>query len=163
MAPTTSHEYTATVEWRRGVAEPFTDLKFSRAHTWTFDGGVAVPASSSPLSVRVPMSREDAVDPEEALVAALSSCHMLTFLYLAARKGFVVESYDDTAVGVITKNERGKLYMSTVALRPRVVFADDRHPSAVELAELHHHAHEECYIANSVLTEVVVEPQPAAA
>jgi organic hydroperoxide reductase OsmC/OhrA len=153
-----AHEYMATVSWRRGKNEPFTDIKFSRAHTWAFDGGVTVAASSSPLSVRLPLSRADAVDPEEALVAALSSCHMLTFLYLAAKQGFVVESYDDAAVGVMTKNERGKLFISKVALRPRIVFSGAKQPSDVELAQLHHHAHEECYIANSVLTEVVVEP-----
>ncbi|HEY1244193.1 MAG TPA: OsmC family protein [Hyphomicrobiaceae bacterium] len=152
-----AHEYTATIAWKRGADEAFIDVKFSRAHTWAFDGHVTVPASSSPLSVRVPFSRADAVDPEEALVAALSSCHMLTFLYLAARQGFVVDSYDDAAVGVMTKNERGKLYVSKVTLRPRIVFSGAKRPSDPELAQLHHHAHEECYIANSVLTEVVVE------
>jgi organic hydroperoxide reductase OsmC/OhrA len=151
-----AHEYTATVTWKRGSGEAFTDIKFSRAHSWSFDGGVTMPASSSPLSVRVPFSRTDAVDPEEALVAALSSCHMLTFLYLAARQGFVIDSYDDNAVGVMTKNERGKLYLSKVTLRPRIAFSGARQPTAAELAELHHHAHEECYVANSVLTEVVV-------
>lgn len=152
-----AHEYTATVSWKRGPDEPFTDIKFSRAHTWSFDGGVTVPASSSPLAVRVPFSRADAVDPEEALVAALSSCHMLTFLFLAARQGFVVDSYEDAAVGIMTKNERGKLYVSKATLRPRIAFSGAKQPSDAELAQLHHHAHEECYIANSVLTEVVVE------
>jgi organic hydroperoxide reductase OsmC/OhrA len=155
-----AHEYTATVSWKRTASEPFTDIKFSRAHTWSFDGGVTVPASSSPLSVRVPLSRADAVDPEEALVAALSSCHMLTFLYLAAKQGYAVDSYDDAAVGVMTKNERGKLFVSKVTLRPRIVFSGDKTPSDTELAQLHHHAHEECYIANSVLTEVVVSDPP---
>jgi organic hydroperoxide reductase OsmC/OhrA len=155
-----AHEYTATISWTRGSSEPFTDNKYSRAHTWAFDGGVTVPASSSPLSVRLPMSRADAVDPEEALVAALSSCHMLTFLYVAAKQGYVVESYDDNAVGTMTKNERGKLFVSKVALRPRIVFSGAKQPSAAELAELHHHAHEECYIANSVRTEVVVSDPP---
>jgi organic hydroperoxide reductase OsmC/OhrA len=153
-----AHEYKAAISWKRGSGEAFTDIKFSRAHQWSFDGGVTVPASSSPLSVRVPLSRADAVDPEEALVAALSSCHMLTFLYFAAKQGFVVDAYDDEAVGVMTKNERGKLYVSRVALRPRIAFSGAKQPSAAELADLHHHAHEECYIANSVLTEVVVEP-----
>jgi organic hydroperoxide reductase OsmC/OhrA len=152
-----AHEYTATIAWTRGAGEAFTDVKFSRAHTWAFDGGVTVPASSSPLSVRVPFSRADAVDPEEALVAALSSCHMLTFLFLAARQGFVVDSYQDAAVGIMTKNERGKLYVSKATLRPRIAFSGAKQPSDAELAQLHHHAHEECYIANSVLTEVVVE------
>jgi organic hydroperoxide reductase OsmC/OhrA len=155
-----AHEYTAAVSWKRGSAEPFTDIKFSRAHTWSFDGGVTVPASSSPLSVRVPFSRADAVDPEEALVAALSSCHMLTFLYFAARQGYVVDSYDDAAVGIMSKNERGKLFVSKVALRPRIVFSGTKQPSTDELNQLHHHAHEECFIANSVLTEVTVEPTP---
>ena len=156
-----AHEYTATVSWQRGSSEPFTDNKYSRAHTWTFDGGVTVPASSSPLSVRLPLSRADAVDPEEALVASLSSCHMLTFLYLAAKQGHVIESYDDAAVGIMSKNERGKLFVSRVALRPRIVFSGAKQPTAGELDELHHHAHEECYIANSVLAEVVVEAPPA--
>ena len=155
-----AHEYTATVSWQRGSSEPFTDNKYSRAHTWTFDGGVTVPASSSPLSVRLPLSRADAVDPEEALVASLSSCHMLTFLYLAAKQGHVIESSDDAAVGIMSKNERGKLFVSKVTLRPRIVFSGPRQPSAAELAQLHHHAHEECYIANSVRTEVVVSDPP---
>jgi organic hydroperoxide reductase OsmC/OhrA len=155
-----AHEYTATIAWKRGAGEAFTDVKFSRAHTWVFDGGVTVPASSSPLSVRVPFSRADAVDPEEALVAALSSCHMLTFLFLSARQGFVVDSYEDAAVGIMTKNERGKLYVSKATLRPRIAFSGAKQPSDAELAQLHHHAHEECYIANSVLTEVVVSDPP---
>jgi len=151
-----AHEYKATVSWKRASGEAFGDGKFSRAHQWSFDGGVIVPASSSPLSVRLPFSKADAVDPEEALVAALSSCHMLTFLYVAQKQGFVVDSYVDEAVGVMTKNARGKLFVSKVALRPRIVFSSAKRPSEAELAELHHHAHEECYIANSVLTEVVV-------
>jgi organic hydroperoxide reductase OsmC/OhrA len=153
-----AHEYKATVSWKRASGEVFTDSKFSRAHQWSFDGGIAVPASASPQVVRAPYSRTDAVDPEEALVAALSSCHMLTFLYLAAKQGYVVDTYADDAVGVMTKNERGKLFVSRVALRPRIGFSGSKQPSAADLAELHHHAHEECYIANSVLTEVVVEP-----
>jgi organic hydroperoxide reductase OsmC/OhrA len=156
-----AHEYTATVAWKRPDGEAFTDLKFSRGHQWSFDGGVTVPGSSSPLSVKVPYSRADAVDPEEALVAALSSCHMLTFLFFAAKGGYVVDSYVDDAVGVMTKNERGKLFVSKTTLRPRIAFAGAKQPSADELDQLHHHAHEECYIANSVLTEVVIEP-PAA-
>jgi len=139
-----AHEYTATVSWKRGDAV-FTDMRFSRAHLWSFDGGVTVPGSSSPHSVRVPFSRAD---------------HMLTFLYLAAKQGLVVDSYDDEAVGVMTKNERGKLFVSKVALRPRIAFSGAKLPSDAELAELHHHSHEECFIANSVLTEVVVETPP---
>ena len=155
-----AHEYKAVIAWQRGPGEAFTDLKFSRAHQWSFDGGISVPASASPLSVRVPYARAEAVDPEEALVAALSSCHMLTFLYLAAKRGLVVNSYADEAVGVMTKNARGKLFVSKATLRPRIAFADAHAPDPAQLAELHHAAHEECYIANSVLTEVVVEPVP---
>jgi organic hydroperoxide reductase OsmC/OhrA len=153
-----AHEYKASIAWKRGPGEAFTDLKFSRAHQWSFDGGVTVPASASPLSVRVPYARAEAVDPEEALVAALSSCHMLTFLYLAAKRGFVVNSYEDQAVGVMTKNARGKQFVSKATLRPRIAFADAHAPDPAQLGDLHHAAHEECYIANSVLTEVVVEP-----
>ena len=156
-----AHEYKATVSWKRPEGEAFTDLKFSRGHQWSFDGGITVPGSSSPHSVKVPYSRADAVDPEEAFVAALSSCHMLTFLYLAAKGGYVVDAYEDDAVGVMTKNERGKLFVSKTTLRPRIAFSGAKQPSEAELDELHHHAHEECYIANSVLTEVVVET-PAA-
>ena len=156
-----AHEYLATVSWKRGADEPFSDNKYSRGHTWAFDGGVTVPASSSPLSVRLPFSKADAVDPEEALVASLSSCHMLTFLYLAAKGGYVIDSYEDKAVGVMTKNERGKLFVSRVALRPRIVFSGAKQPTAAQLDELHHHAHEQCYIANSVLAEVVVEAPQA--
>jgi organic hydroperoxide reductase OsmC/OhrA len=155
-----AHEYKATVSWKRGADEPFSDNKYSRGHTWGFDGGVTVPASSSPLSVRLPFSKADAVDPEEALVASLSSCHMLTFLYLAAKGGYVVDSYEDDAVGTMAKNARGKLFVSKVALRPRIAFSGAKQPSAGELDELHHHAHEECYIANSVLSEVVVVSDP---
>jgi len=156
-----AHEYLATVSWKREGAV-FSDGKYSRAHQWSFDGGITVPASSSPLSVRLPFSRAEAVDPEEALVASLSSCHMLTFLYVAQKAGFVIDSYEDQAVGFMTKNERGKLFVSKVALRPRIVFSGTKQPSDAELADLHHHAHEECYIANSVLTEVVIEPPVAA-
>jgi organic hydroperoxide reductase OsmC/OhrA len=155
-----AHEYKAVIAWKRDAAEAFSDLKFSRAHRWSFDGGITVPASSSPLSVRLPYSRAEAVDPEEALVAALSSCHMLTFLYLAAKQGYVVDAYADEAVGVMTKNARGKLFVSKVTLRPQISFSGAKQPSAAALGELHHHAHEECYIANSVLTEVVVETVP---
>jgi organic hydroperoxide reductase OsmC/OhrA len=156
-----AHEYKATVSWKRGDGEAFSDNKYSRAHQWSFDGGVTVPASSSPLTVRLPFSRADAVDPEEALVAAASSCHMLTFLYFAAKQGFVVESYDDEAVGVMTKNERGKFFISKVALRPRIAFSGAKQPSPAELADLHHHAHEECFIANSLLAEIAIETPPA--
>jgi organic hydroperoxide reductase OsmC/OhrA len=151
-------EYAATVEWRRDGAV-FTDNKYSRGHRWLFDGGIEVPASSSPHSVRLPFSVEKAVDPEEALVAALSSCHMLTFLYLAAKKKFLIESYRDEAVGVMEKNELGRLAITRVTLRPEIIFGGHVMPTAAELEALHHAAHEECYIASSVKTEVRVEPR----
>jgi organic hydroperoxide reductase OsmC/OhrA len=150
------HRYGARIEWRRRGAK-FTDNRYSRAHQWTFDGGVIVPASSSPLSVKVPYSVAEAVDPEEALVAATSSCHMLWFLSLAVQRGFVVDSYVDDAFGVMEKNAAGKLAFTRVTLRPRIEFAGDKLPSAEELTSLHHSAHEECFIANSLKCEVVVE------
>jgi organic hydroperoxide reductase OsmC/OhrA len=150
------HSYTARVEWVREGAV-FTDKRYSRGHRWLFDGGVEVPASSSPLHVRVPFSREDAVDPEEAFVAALSSCHMLFFLDLAARSGFVVDSYRDEAVGTMGRNEQGAEYVAEVRLRPEVAFAGERRPSTAEIADLHHRSHAACYLANSVRTAIVIE------
>jgi organic hydroperoxide reductase OsmC/OhrA len=155
-----AHEYKATVRWAREDGAAFTDQKYGRGHVWRFDGGVEVPASSAPSSVPLPYSRADAVDPEEAFVASLSSCHMLFFLWLAAKAGFVVDSYEDHALGVMTKNERGKLFVSKVTLDPRIVFSGDKRPSQDEIAELHHRSHEECFIANSVRTEVVVAGLP---
>jgi organic hydroperoxide reductase OsmC/OhrA len=152
---TMAHQYRATVSWTKGEGD-FTDQRYSRGHTWSFDGGITVPASSSPLSVKLPYSVAEAVDPEEALVAALSSCHMLTFLYVAAKQGFVVEKYTDEAVGEMTRNEKGKFWVSKVTLAPAIVFAADKKPTPEQLNHLHHLAHEECYIANSVKSDVVV-------
>jgi organic hydroperoxide reductase OsmC/OhrA len=117
-----------------------------------------VPASSSPQAVRAPYSVAAAVDPEEAFVASISSCHMLWFLDIAARAGWTVDSYVDDAVGVMTANAQGKQWVNLVTLRPRVVFAGDPAPDAAEIARLHHVAHEECFIANSVRSEVRIEP-----
>jgi organic hydroperoxide reductase OsmC/OhrA len=150
-------EHNATVVWQRNGAV-FTDNRYSRGHVWQFDGGVEVQASSSPHNVRVPMSVEAAVDPEEAFVAALSSCHMLWFLSLAAKRGFVVDNYRDEAFGVMGKNSQGRQAITLVTLRPQVVFAGEKKPSNNELAALHHQAHEECFIANSVKAEVRCEP-----
>jgi organic hydroperoxide reductase OsmC/OhrA len=152
-----AHEYRATVTWKRAADAKFTDQRYSRGHSWSFDGGITVPGSSSPLSVRLPFSVAEAVDPEEALVAALSSCHMLTFLYVAAKQGFVVDAYTDEAVGEMTKNEAGKFWVSKVTLSPAIIFSGEKRPTTEQLDELHHLAHEECYIANSVKTEVVVK------
>jgi organic hydroperoxide reductase OsmC/OhrA len=152
-----AHEYTASIHWTRGEA-PFTDNRYSRAHRWRFDGGIEVPASSSPQVVRVPLSVEAAVDPEEALVAALSSCHMLWFLSLAAQRGFRVDEYSDQAGGVMGKNAAGRAAMVRVTLRPRAGFSGASLPTREQILELHHRAHEECFIANSVTTEVRTEP-----
>jgi organic hydroperoxide reductase OsmC/OhrA len=134
-----------------------TDNRYSRGHEWSFDGGVKVSASASPAVVSPPFSVTEAIDPEEALVAAASSCHMLAFLFLAARHGFVVESYEDNAFGVMEKNERGKFAISRITLRPRIEFSAQRPPSPPELEALHNEAHHDCYIANSIKCEVVVE------
>jgi organic hydroperoxide reductase OsmC/OhrA len=152
----TVHEYVADVVWTRDPAVPFKNDRYSRAHEWRFDGGVTVVGSSAPTSVPAPLSRPDAVDPEEAVVAAASACHMLFFLAFAAKRGFTIDSYADHAVGVMTKNERGKLFLSRITLSPKIVFSGDNRPTASEIAELHHRAHEECYIANSLRAEMVV-------
>jgi organic hydroperoxide reductase OsmC/OhrA len=149
-----AHLYKATVTWVHDGSE-FAKGRYSRGHSWAFDGGITVPASSSPAVVPLPMSRADAIDPEEAFVASLSSCHMLTFLFLAGKKGFSVNSYVDEAVGEMSKNAKGKFFVSKVTLNPTIEWAGAT-PDAAQLADLHHHAHEECFIANSVLTEVVV-------
>jgi organic hydroperoxide reductase OsmC/OhrA len=153
-------EHRAVVEWNRGGAR-FTDNRYSRAHRWSFDGGVEVPASASPHVVPSPLSVAAAVDPEEAFVAALSSCHMLWFLSLAARDGFVVDDYRDEAVGLMARDAEGKLAITRVTLRPAVRYGGDRQPTAAEEDALHHAAHAECFIARSVRTEVVCEPAPA--
>jgi organic hydroperoxide reductase OsmC/OhrA len=150
-------EYRAVVEWSRDGAR-FTDNRYSRAHRWHFDGGVEVPASASPHVVPLPLSVAAAVDPEEAFIAALSSCHMLFFLSFAARDGFVVEDYRDEAVGIMARNEGGKLAMTRVTLRPRVRYGDGKRPNRAEEDALHHASHEECFIASSVRTEVACEP-----
>jgi organic hydroperoxide reductase OsmC/OhrA len=151
------HEHQARIHWTRGTAA-FTDNRYSRAHTWAFDGGLTVPASSSPHVVRVPMSAEAAVDPEEALVAALASCHMLWFLSLAAGRGFCVDDYSDAAAGVMGHNAAGRVAMVRVTLRPHAVFSGSLKPAREDLMRLHAQAHEECFIANSVTADVRCEP-----
>jgi organic hydroperoxide reductase OsmC/OhrA len=150
--------YTATISWSRGE-QAYTDGRYSRAHTWRFDGGVEVPASSSPHVVRPPMSDEAAVDPEEAFIASLSSCHMLFFLDFARRAGFRVDSYVDEAEGIVAKDAQGRMAVTIVTLRPRIGFSGEKQPTAQELDSLHHKSHEACFIANSVRTEVRIEPR----
>lgn len=147
--------YTATLTWQR-EDQVFTDRKYSRAHEIDFDGGVKMPASSSPHVVKLPLSREDAVDPEEMLVASLSSCHMLFFLDFASRGGFVIDSYVDEAEGEMGKDERGRIAMLRVVLSPTIAWSGEKQPSAAEIADLHHKSHEACYIANSFRGEVVI-------
>jgi organic hydroperoxide reductase OsmC/OhrA len=148
--------YTATIVWERAEGETFSDNRYSRGHSWSFDGGVSFRASSSPHVV--PRFSDPAgVDPEEAFVASISSCHMLTFLYLAARRGLVVNRYEDTAEGEMSRNEKGHFWVSRVTLRPRIDW-EGAAPDKLAAEELHHLAHEECFIANSVRTEVRCEP-----
>jgi organic hydroperoxide reductase OsmC/OhrA len=147
-------EFAAEVGWQRG-GQAFLDGRYSRAHDWAFDGGLRLRASSSPLSVPVPMSDPAAVDPEEALVAAAASCHMLFFLSLAAQRGFTVDSYADAAVGYLGPEEDGRMAMTRIELRPVIAFAGEP-PGQAELDALHHAAHERCYIANSLKTAVLV-------
>jgi organic hydroperoxide reductase OsmC/OhrA len=148
-------EHKATIRWVFPGGD-FLKGRYSREHTWSFDGGVTVPASSSPAAVPKPYSNEANVDPEEAFVASLSSCHMLTYLFLASRAGFEILSYEDEAVGTMTKNERGVAWVSAVVLRPRLVYGGDKRPSRADEDKLHHAAHDQCFIANSVKTVVTV-------
>lgn len=150
------HTFEAQLAWQRS-GQSFADQRYSRAHEWRFDGGARVHASSSPLSVPVPMSDPAGVDPEEALVAAVSSCHMLFFLSIAAQRGFVVDSYRDHALGILDQNAQGKMAMTRITLRPDIVFSGERQPGPEDLASLHHAAHDKCYLANSINTEVLVE------
>jgi len=148
--------YNVKVFWKKNSDEAFVDSKYNRSHTWSFDGGIDIPASSSPHVVPIPMSNESAVDPEEALVAALSSCHMLWFLSIAAEKKIIVESYEDSAIGVLGKNGEGKLAMTKTTLKPKVNFNHKTVPSSEQVDELHRLAHEKCFIANSVKTKISI-------
>lgn len=152
--------HVATIDWSGKPGEDFAAGHYSRAHDVIFDGGITLPASASPSVVRAPWSVEAAADPEEMLIAALSSCHMLTFLDKARRAGFVISRYRDEAEGVMRKTAEGRIAITRVALRPRITF-EGRQPTDQELDALHHAAHEECFIANSVRTEVVVEGPPS--
>ncbi len=149
--------YTAEIEWQRG-RQPFIDNRYSRAHRWRFDGGLEVPGSSSPHVVPAPLSDPAAVDPEEAFVAALSSCHMLWFLSLAAAKGWCVDRYRDRAEGIMEQNAAGAVAITRVTLHPEVAFSGEPAPTRAEQESLHEQAHQRCFIANSVKTDVRCEP-----
>ena len=148
-------EHKATVDWKR-TSPDFLKGKYSREHTWTFDGGTAVAASASPSVVPAPYSNPAGVDPEEAFVASVSSCHMLWYLSLAGQQGFQVDSYNDQAVGHMTKNEKGVLWISSIKLSPKITYSGDKLPTPADEERLHHQAHERCFIANSIKTQVTV-------
>lgn len=150
-------QHTATVMWQRQADEIFSDNQYSRGHEWQFDGGARVAASASPDVVPLPYSVTENVDPEEAMIAALSSCHMLVFLGIAAKKRFVVDSYQDHATGTLEKNAQGRTALTKVVLRPKVVFSGKNQPTLKVLEKMHHQSHENCFIANSVKTEVTTE------
>lgn len=150
-------QHGATVKWQRQPSEVFHDNQYSRGHEWQFDGGVTVPASASPHIVPLPLSVAENIDPEEAMIAALSSCHMLVFLSIAAKKRYVVESYEDQAIGTLAPNQEGKTALTQVVLRPKVIFSGEKQPSVEMLEKMHHQSHENCFIANSVKTEVTTQ------
>lgn len=149
--------YTATIQWIRHKNESFTDNRYSRGHTWSFDGGATVQASASPHIVPIPYSIEANVDPEEAFVASISSCHMLFFLSIAAKRGWVVEKYTDHATGFMEKDDHGKNFIKKVILAPDIHFSESAQPSENEISDIHHESHEQCFIANSVKSEVVIQ------
>jgi organic hydroperoxide reductase OsmC/OhrA len=149
--------YSAEVLWLRGEQD-FLNSRYSRRHSLRFDGGLEIPGSSSPHVVPLPMSDASAVDPEEAFIASLSSCHMLWFLSIAAKRKFCVDRYFDAAKGLMEKNTAGKMFVSVITLRPEVTFSGERLPTREQIEQMHHAAHEECFLANSVKTEVRCEP-----
>ena len=148
--------YTATIRWARDPGTDFTKGQYSRAHSWEYDGGLTIPASPSPHIVPAPWNDPNGVDPEEVFVASLSSCHMLFFVDFARRQGLTIDEYVDEAEGVLEKRADGKMWMSTVTLHPRVSWGGTP-PDEAAIADLHHRAHEACFIANSVTTEVTVQ------
>ena len=155
-----AHQYTAELIWERGN-QHFLDNRYSRKFLLKFDGGIEIVGSSSPLVVPLPFSEPQALDPEEAFVSAISSCHMLWFLSIAAKHGFVVDAYHDQAVGMMKPNEHKKYWVAEVTLQPKILFSGAKMPSAAELERLHDEAHEECFIANSVKTKITISPQNA--
>jgi len=149
-------KHSAIIQWQRKSAI-FTDGQYSRVHKWSFDGGTTVPASSSPHVVKIPFSDPTCVDPEEAFIASLSSCHMLFFLSLASKAGYLVESYTDSAEGHMAKNELSKIALTSVTLRPKVIFSGSKQMTESAFQSLHHEAHESCFLASSVTTEIIME------
>ena len=154
------NRYQVTVRWQR-ENDKFIDNKYSRKHSWHFDGGIEIQASASPHIVPEPYSESAAIDPEEAFVASISSCHMLWFLSLAAQEGLVIERYEDQAEGIMQKNKQGKLAITEVILKPVVAFGQANNPSLKLLDSLHKKAHDRCFIAHSVKTEITIAPEIA--
>lgn len=152
-------QYFATIKWQRQQDEKFIDNQYSRAHDWQFDGGQTVKASSSPHVVPLPYSVAENVDPEEAFIASLSSCHMLFFLSIAAKRKYIVESYIDEASGIMQADEDKKIAMTEVTLKPTIKFIGDRQPDPQQIDKIHHQAHQQCFIANSVKTKITIQPQ----
>lgn len=152
-------EYTATIRWQLDRESDFLKNRYSRGHIWSFDGGIDVTASASPHVVPLPMSVEKAVDPEESFIASVASCHMLWFLSIAAQKGFVVKTYIDDASGIMRKNSEGKMAITSIMLCPRTKFSNEKLPTLSELESLHHAAHESCFIANSIKSEIHCNPK----
>jgi|TARA_B110000967_G_scaffold123749_1_gene126444 organic hydroperoxide reductase OsmC/OhrA len=150
-------KYTAKIAWKRQPQQVFTDNKYSRGHTWEFDGGAIIDASSAPAVVPLPYSIEANVDPEEAFIASLSSCHMLFFLANAGKRGFMIDEYIDNAIGIMEKDTAGKVSITTVTLHPQVTFLGEKQPTLERLEAMHHQSHEQCFIANSVKTQVTIE------
>jgi organic hydroperoxide reductase OsmC/OhrA len=148
--------HAATIRWQRDGQE-FMNNRYSRGHTWEFDGGAVVPASASPHVVPLPMSIAENVDPEEAFVAAISSCHMLVFLSIAAKRGYVVDDYHDQASGVMAEDEQGRIAITNVTLRPAAIYSGDKRPTRQQVEKMHHRSHQLCFIANSVKTVVETE------
>ncbi|WP_372769374.1 OsmC family protein [Pseudoalteromonas sp.] len=147
-------KHSAIIEWQKAPNEMFIDGRYNRVHQWHFDGGFSMPASPSPMIVPAPFSNPDFVDPEEAFIASLASCHMLFFLHFAANKGIVIERYSDNAIGELAKNDNGKLCITGVTLKPEVILAEQSIAHKKSLAELHHQAHEACFLARSVNFEI---------
>ena len=151
-------DHTAKVRWQISEGEDFASNRYSRAHTWSFDGGLSVPGSAAPGYLPAALIDESAVDPEEALLASAASCHMLYFLAYAAKAGFTMTSYEDNPEGTVEKNETGDPWMSTIVMRPSAVFTGDKRPTGDEIEKLHHRAHKTCIIANSLKSALTIEP-----
>lgn len=146
----------ATIRWFGSPGEDFAKGQYSRGHSWNFDGLTNVAASASPHIVPMPWANPDAVDPEEAFVASAASCHMLFFLDFSRRAGLIITGYDDEAEGLMEKGADGKMRITRITLRPKIVWSGDP-PDQAQIDELHHKSHEACFIANSITSEIAIE------